>query len=153
MRKRWIVLIALVSFIVGVVGASWFWLNFNAQFTNYGFVVRTEADIVTNVAVLEDIRAGRIADATNLLETLLDSDFIGAGALARQGTKFSASTRRAAGLEYQARAKSGYAPTNEDARSAVQEAFRLLLATSDSEPGRGEPPNQTRTMDALKRVP
>jgi hypothetical protein len=153
MRKRWIVLIALVSLVVGVVGASWFWLNFNAQFTNYGFVVRTEADIVTKVAVLEHIRAGRIADATNLLETLLDGDLIGAGALARDGAKFNANTRRAAALEYQARAKSGYAPTDEGVRSAVQEAFRLLPATSVSEPNREEPPNQAFKRDALKRAP
>ncbi|MEO7324754.1 MAG: hypothetical protein ABIW82_07995 [Dokdonella sp.] len=131
MKKRWTVLIAFVSLIVGVSGASWFWLNFNAQFTNYGFVVRTEADIVTKVAVLEHIRAGQISDATKLLETLLDGDLIGARSLARDGTKFNANTRRAVALELQARAVSGYAPADENVRNAVQEAFRLLPAPSE----------------------
>lgn len=132
MKKRGAVLIALVSLVVGVAGASWFWLNFNAQFTNHGLAARTEADIVTKVAVMEHIRGGRIKDATNLLEILLDGDFITAGALAKNGTKFNANTRRAVELEYQARAASGYEPTAQNVRNAVQEAFRLLPATADS---------------------
>ena len=132
MKKRWSAFIALISLVVGVAGASWYWLNFNAQFTNHSLAVRTEADIVTKVAVLEHIRAGRIKDATNLLETLLDGDLITAGALAQDGTKFNANTRRAVGLEYQARVASGYEPADQNVRNTVQEAFRLLPAAADS---------------------
>lgn len=132
MKKRWSALIALVSLVVGVVGASRYWLNFNAQFTNHGLVVKTEADIVTKVSVLEHIRAGRIKDATKLLETLLDADLITAGALAQNGTKFNANTRRAVGLEYHARVASGYEPGDQNVRNTVQEAFRLLPATTDN---------------------
>jgi hypothetical protein len=126
MKKRWVILIAVLSLGLGAGGASWYWLNFKAQFNNYGFVVRTQADIVTKVAVLEHIRAGRISDATNLLETLLDGDLIGAGALARDGTQFNANTGRAVVLESKARATSGYRPTEDSVHSAVQEAFRLV---------------------------
>jgi hypothetical protein len=143
MKKRWTALIALVSLVVGIAGASWFWMNFNAQFTNHGLVVRTEADIVTKVAVLEHIRAGRIADATNLLETLLDGDLIGAGALARDGAKFKANTHRAVGLEYQARVASGYKPADQNVRNAVQEAFRLLPAASNSAAAQPAAPRDT----------
>ena len=131
MKKRWVALIAFASLTLGGAGASWFWLNFNAQFMKAGLVTRTEADIVTKVAVLEHLRAGRITNATNLLETLLDSDLIGAGALVRDGTKFNANTRRAAGREFQARAVSGYIPADENVRRAVQEAFRIVPAASD----------------------
>jgi hypothetical protein len=131
MKKRWTILLALVSLVIGVAGASWFWLNFNAQFTNYGFVARTEADIVTKVAVLERIRAGKVAEATHLLETLLDGDLIGAGALAREGTKFNANTRHAVELEIKARAASGYVPSNDNVRKAVQDTFRLMPTSSD----------------------
>jgi hypothetical protein len=129
MKKRWVVLIAVLSLVLGAGSASWYWLNFNAQFNNYWFVVRTQADIVTKVAVLEHIRAGRISDATNLLEILLDGDLIGAGALARDGTKFSANTGQAVVLEAKARAVSGYKPTDENVHNAVQEAFRLVPAS------------------------
>jgi len=132
MKKRWAALIALVSLVVGVAGASWFWLNFNAQFTNHGLAARTEADIVTKVAVLEHIRGGRIKDATNILETLIDGDLMTAGAIAQDGTKFNANTRRAIGLEYQARVASGYEPTDQNVRNAVQEAFSLLSDTAAS---------------------
>ena len=129
MKKRWIAVVAFASLVVGVVGASWFWLNFNAEFTNHGFVVRTQADIITKVAVLERIRAGKIAEATNFLETLLDGDLISAGALARDGTKFSENTRHAVDIEIKARAVSGYAPNDEGMRNSVQEALRRLSAS------------------------
>jgi hypothetical protein len=114
MKKRWVALIAVLSLVLGAGCASWYWLNFNAQFNNHGFVVRTQADIVTKVAVLEHLRAGRVSDATNLLETLLDGDLIGAGALARDGTKFNANTGHAVMLESKARVGSGYRPTDEN---------------------------------------
>lgn len=132
MKKHWVALIGLVSLVVGVAGASWFWLNFNAQFTNHGLAVRTGADIVTRVAVLEHIRAGRIKDATSLLETLLDGNLITAGALAQDGTKFNANIGRAVGLEYQARVASGYEPADQNVRNAVEDAFRLLPAAAAS---------------------
>ena len=130
MKKHWTLLIAVISLVIGVVGASWYWLNFNAKFVNHGFVLRTQADIITKVAVLERIRAGKVAEATSLQETLLDGDLISAGALARDGTKFSENTRHAAELEIKARAVSGYAPTDENVHNAVQEALHLLSATS-----------------------
>ena len=132
MKKRWIALIAFVSLALGGAGASWFWLNFNAQFIMAGLVTRTQADIVTKVSVLERLRAGRVADATRLQEMLLDGDLIGAGALARTGTKFNANTRHAVELELKARAASGYTPTDENVRNAVQEVFDLVPSASDS---------------------
>lgn len=126
MKKRWIVLIAILSCVVGAGGASWYWLNFNAQFNNYGLVVRTQADIVTKVAVLEYIHAGRVSDATHLLETLLDGDLISASALMRDGNKFNSSTGRAVALESKARVASGYRPADKNVYNAVQEAFRQV---------------------------
>ena len=129
MKKRWVALFAILSLVLGAGGASWYWLNFSAQFNNYGFVVQTQANIVTRVAILEHIRAGQISDATNLLETLLDGDLIGAGALARNGTRFNTNTGRAVALESKARAASGYQPADENVQNAVQEAFRLVPAS------------------------
>lgn len=126
MKKRWILLIALGSLALGAVGATWFWQSFYSQFINTAFITRTEADIITKVGVLERIRAGQIEDATILLETQLDGDLMGAGALARDGTRFSANTGHAVALEAKARAVSGYRPTDSNVRNAVQEAFRLV---------------------------
>jgi hypothetical protein len=145
MKKHWVVLASVVSLAVGAGGASWFWLSFNAQFNTYALVSRTEADIVTKVAVLEHIRAGRISDATTLLETLLDGDLIGAAALARDGTRFSANTGRAVVLESKARTASGYTPADANVHIAVQEAFRLVpisLKGTAAQPG--GPPDAAR---------
>jgi hypothetical protein len=128
MKKHWVVLIALGSLALGVGGATWFWKSFYSQFINFAFVARTEADIITKVGVLERIRAGQIADATALLETQLDGDLMGAGALARDGTRFNANAGRAVALEAKARAVSGYRPTDDNVHNAVQEAFRLVPA-------------------------
>jgi hypothetical protein len=122
---------ALVGLVVGGLGASWYWLDSNAQFMTSGLVLRTQADIITKVSVLEHIRAGRPEDATKLLETLLDGDLIAAGALARDGRKFNANARRAVALELRAREVSGYQPTDPSVRAAAQEAFRLLAAGVD----------------------
>ena len=134
MKKRWVALIALVSLTVGAWGASWFWLSFNAEFMNHNFVAGTEADIVTKVAVLEHMRAGRIKEATTLLETLLDGNLISAAALSREGTKFKANTLRALGLESQARTKTGYAPADGNVLRAVQEALQLAPTTNAAQP-------------------
>ena len=128
MKKRWVLLIALGSLALGAVGATWFWQSFYSQFINTAFVARTEAEIITKVGVLEHIRAGQIADATTLLETHLDGDLIGAGALARDGTRFNANTGRAVALEAKARAVSGYRPTDDNVHNAIQEAFHLVPA-------------------------
>jgi hypothetical protein len=148
MKLRWAALLAIAAFAAGAGGASWFWLDFNAQiyvqFAHDNHVLRTQTDIVTKVAALEHIRAGRISDATRLLETLLDGDLMEAGALARGGVKFSANTGRAVERELQARKISGYAPADETVRSAVQEAFRVVPAASH---GTAEPvtlPEQPR---------
>jgi hypothetical protein len=137
MKKQWVALIAALSLAVGAGGASWYWLNFNAQFNNYGFVVRTQADIITKVAVLEHLRAGRILDATNLLETLLDGDLISAGALARDGTKLNTNTARAVALESNARVASGYRPIDSTVHNAVEEAFSLVPGSI--EPSEAQP--------------
>ena len=122
---------ARLRLVVGGLGASWYWLDSNAQFMTSGLVLRTQADIITKVSVLEQIRAGRPEDATKLLETLLDGDLIAAGALARDGRKFNANARRAVALELRAREVSGYQPGDPSVRVAAQEAFRLLATRID----------------------
>jgi hypothetical protein len=129
---------ALVGLVVGAFAASRYWLDFNAQFMTSGLVMRTQADLVTRVLVLRQIRAGRSGDATKLLEVLLDGDLISAGALARDGHKFDANVRRAVALELRAREMSGYEPADPNVRAAVQEAFRLLpegVGASGGQPG------------------
>jgi hypothetical protein len=76
---------ALAGLVVGAVSASWYWFDSNGQFMTSNLVLGTQADILAKVSVLEHMRAGRFEHATKLLETLLDGDLIGAGALARQG--------------------------------------------------------------------
>jgi hypothetical protein len=136
MNKRVVIVTATIGVVVGltigVIGASWFWTKFNAEFTNSGFILRTQSDIVTKVAVLSALRAGHNEDGIKLLETLLDGDLIGAGALARDGAKFSSNARRAVEVEYRAREASGYEPTDPTVRTAVQEAFRLVPLAVDA---------------------
>lgn len=131
MRKLWVTLIAVVSFAAGIAGSSLYWMNFNAQFTRYGLVSQTEADIVTKEAVLEHLRDGRVPDSIKYLETLLDGDLVKAAFLARHGTEFDANTYRAVETEFKARAASGYLPSDLKVRKAVHEAFILLRAKSD----------------------
>jgi|SRR6267142_2405118 len=129
---------ALVGLVVGAFAASRYWLDFNAQFMTSGLVLKTQADLVTRVFVLEHLRASRSEDATKLLEALLDGDLISAGALARDGHKFSASARRAVAVELRARQMSGYEPADPNVRAAVQEAFRLLpegVGAGGAQPG------------------
>ena len=136
MTTRRFAMIAAISALGGLVGgafgASWYWQNFYTQFMTSNLVLRTQADIITRVSVLEHIRAGRPENATKLLETLVDGDLIGAGALARDGHKFNANARRAVALELRARKVSGYEPTDPTVRAGVQEAFRLLHASADA---------------------
>ena len=135
MSKRRVILIACISafvgIVVGAVCASQYWLNFNTGFMTSGLVLRTQADIIAKVAVLEHIRAGRLEEGTVLLETLLDGDLIGAGALARDGAQFNSNARRAVELERRARLVSGYQSPNPTVRAAVQEAFRLIPEAAD----------------------
>ena len=124
---------ATLGLVLGLVGASWYWLNFNSGFMTSSLVSRTQADLVTKELVLERLRAGRAEDATKLLETFLDGDLIGAGALARDGHKFNANARRAVVRELEARRLSVYEPSDPNVRAAVQEAFRLVPAGADAE--------------------
>jgi len=137
MSKRATVLIAATSGVLGVIlglaGASWYWLNFNTGFMTSGLVLRTQADLIAKESVLERLRAGRPEDATKLLETFLDGDLIGAGALARDGHKFNANARRAVALEFEARRVSGYEPSDPSVRAAVHEAFLLVPAAVDAD--------------------
>ena len=136
MTKRRVALIvgisALVGLVVGAAAASWFWVGFNAQFMNSGLALRTQADVIEKVIVLEHIRAHRPADASKLLETLLDGDLITAEALARDGHKFNVNFSRAVALELHARKQSGYEADDPTVRAAVREAFRLLTSGVDA---------------------
>ncbi len=133
MKIRWVILIAVLSLVVGAGGASWYWTNFWSGFVRTGLVSRVEADLATKVAVLERLRAGKIEEAIRIQEILLDGDLIGAGALARDGTKFNANSRHAVELEAKARTASGYQP-NPSTRDAVQEALRLVPMAADDSP-------------------
>ncbi len=124
---------AFAGLVVGMLGASWYWLEFNARFDTYRLATRTQADIVGRVAALERLRAGRSEDATKTLETLLDGDLLEARVLARAGHKFDENARRALEIELQARKVSGYEPQDPDVRVAVREAFDLVQGGGDPE--------------------
>ncbi len=130
MNIRWVILTALLSLVVGAGAASWYWMDFWSRFVHTGLVLRAEADLVTKVAVLERLRAGKVEEAIRFQEILLDGDLIGAAALARDGTKFNANSRHAVELEAKARAAGGYQP-DASIRDAVQEAFRLVPAAKN----------------------
>ncbi|MCK9192768.1 MAG: hypothetical protein M0P19_02720 [Nevskia sp.] len=132
MNKARLAILAFTFLLIGGGAASWFWLAFDKQFTNHSLVVRTEADIVTKVAVLGHLRAGRVEEATALLETLLDGDLISVGALSGQEAVFGTSTVQAIGIEKQARKLSGYAPKDQAVNSAVQEALGLATAVKSA---------------------
>ena len=98
MSTRRVATIAVVSslagLVVGACGASWYWLGFNGKFMASSLVLRTQADIIAKVSVLEHMRAGRTEEAAKLQEILLDGDLVIAGALARDGNGFNANARR-----------------------------------------------------------
>ncbi len=122
---------AFAGLVVGVLVASWYWVDFNARFDTYRLATRTQADIVARVAALERLRAGRAEDATRVLETLLDADLLEARVLAGAGNGFDEDTRRALDIELQARKASGYEPQDPNVRAAVREAFDLLQRGGD----------------------
>ncbi len=129
MKKHWVILLALISFAVGVGGASWGWMHFYSQTLLGALVANTEADLISKVGVLERLRAGKPDEALRLEEELLDGDLLTAAALAKQGAQFNANARRAVQTEAKARAASGYAP-DPRLRAAVQEAFVLVPAAT-----------------------
>jgi hypothetical protein len=120
----------VTGFVVGVIGASLFWLNFNGRFNMSNLSSRTQADIVTKVAVLERLRGDKYHEGVKMIETLLDGDLVTAGALVRNGYKLNSNAQRAIELECKARVVSGYEPADKTIRSSVQEAFRLFSADS-----------------------
>ena len=128
MKKHRVALTAIALVSIGAAGSSWFWLHFYGAFMASSYLTRTEADIVSKVAVLEHIRSGQITEATQLLETLLDGDLISAASLSRDGAKFTEKTSQALALAMKARQTSGYVAADEEVRSAVDEAFRLVTA-------------------------
>jgi hypothetical protein len=124
-----IIVVAITSVIaglsIGVSGASWYWLNFNGQLTTSSFATRTQANIITKVAVLEQLRAGQPKDAERNLQQLLDGDLIAVAALGRDGHVFGPSLYNALALEQAARHVGAYAPTDADIEASVAEAFGL----------------------------
>ena len=117
---------AVSGLLLGIFAASWYWLDFSANFTTSSLLLRTQADLITRISVLEHLRAGHAGNATRLLESLLDGDLIGAGALARDGHQFNANARLAVALELRLRRLSGYEPSDANVRAAVDEALSLL---------------------------
>ena len=130
MKKHWVALAAIALVCVGVAVSSWFWAHFYGELMAISYRTRTEADLVSKVAVLEHLRSGRITEATQLLETLLDSDLVSAAALARDGAKFTQKANQALVLAMKARQTSGYVAANEEVRRAVDDAFRLVTAAA-----------------------
>ncbi len=130
MIKRQVVLIVSISgifgIILGVLGMSLVWLQFEDTIPRLGALARTEANIVKNIALLEHLRSGRYADATNQVEAWLDNDLAGAGEYAHDGSEFSLTTLRAMESERKARLLSGYEPDNARVSAKVQAAFRLV---------------------------
>jgi hypothetical protein len=111
----------MAGLVLGVIGASLFWLSFNAQFMTANLVHSTESQIITKEAVLEQLRAGRPEKAMSVLQSLLDGDFISAAALARDGHELSAPTLRAVAKEMEARRLSGYAPPDAKVAAFIEE--------------------------------
>ncbi len=139
-RRTSIVVAAIAAFaglVVGALGASWFWVDFNARFNSYYLVKATEAAIVVKVGVLEQFRAGRPEDAIKALEIWLDGDLAGVPALARVGgTTLGENARRAVEIEMRARRVSGYEPQHPIVHAAVQKAFTLVQGSGDPDVAR-----------------
>lgn len=134
MKMRWVVVVALGSLALGMGGATWYLQNAYSQLLISGAALRTEADIIINIHVLERIRAGKIAEATALLETQLDGDLISAAGFAREGARFHPNLARALALEAKARTLSGYQSASKDVHNAVQEAFCLVSGAAEANP-------------------
>jgi len=116
---------AILGSIIGGFVASEFWLHFYSRFNASGLLLRTQADIVTRISVLEDLRVRHVEDGAKKLELLLDGDLLTLDALAEKGQPFNASLRDALKREQEARAHSGYQPLIQ-MRPQVENAFRLL---------------------------
>lgn len=127
MIRRDVIMIASISGILGIMmgilGASWVWLQSSATFARTGAVAKTEAGIAAKVELLESLRSGRYNDAARQIERSLDNDLIGAGEFARDGVELSSGTLKAIEVERNARRISGYEPTRSGVSAAVQDAI------------------------------
>jgi len=117
---------AIFGIIMGVSGMSIVWMQTTSNFSRIGFDARTEVGIVSKVELLEKLRSGHYTDATRQIEASLDNDLVNAGDLARSGAALSPSMLKAVEREREARAASGYEPSNATVNAAVQETFRLM---------------------------
>jgi len=135
MTKRYAAVIASVSGILGmmmgVLLASFAWLQSTGTFASTGALHKTEAAIASKVELLERMRAGRYGEATRELEAWLDHDLVGAYELARDGAQLSSDTLRAIATERSARGISGYQPENASVGAAVREALRMADAAGE----------------------
>ncbi len=132
MIKRHVVMVASLSGIfgimMGVLLASWAWMQSSAQFAIGGAVAKMEGNIVKKVELLEFMRTGRYSEATGQLEAWLDKDLVGAGEFARDGVVLSTPTLQAMEIERLARTMTGYQPANDSVNAAVRETFRMVPA-------------------------
>ncbi len=135
MTKRYVAVIASVSgtlgMMIGVLLASFAWLQSTGTFASAGALHKTEAGIASKVALLEQMRAGRYREATRELEGWLDRDLVGAYEFVRDGEQLSSDTLRAIAAERSARGISGYQPENSSVSAAVREALRLAESADE----------------------
>lgn len=122
-----IVISLAVGFGVGAWLASRYWLDFNARFILSGEVARTEGNITTRIALIDDLRSGKSKDAKNLLEQLLDGDLMTAAALVKDGHKLSPDVLEAVAAEVRARKVSGYEPADPTVRAYLQKSLDVLI--------------------------
>ncbi len=138
MIKRQVLLTASLSVILGIMmgilGTAWVWIQTDTAFAQSGATARIESNIVSKVALLEHLRAGRYADAAGQIEAALDKDLMHAADSVREGVSLSADTLSALQTERTARGLSGYEPNSESVGAAVQEVFHVLPQADRNEP-------------------
>lgn len=129
MNKRHVVMIASLSGIfgimMGVLVASWAWLNSGAAFASSGAIARAEAGIAKKMELLGQLRSGRYADATRQVQAWLDADVARAAEYTGDGAELSAATLRAVEAERRTRGAPGFEPANASGGGAPSETYGL----------------------------
>ena len=125
------ILTGLFGLVIGVAGASQYWIDFYSRFNIANMMLQTQTDIVTKVAVLEHLRSGQIEIGTKLLESLLDGDLLAAGALARSGRKFNKNMLVAVEKERLAREMSGYESPDATVASSAKDVLRTISRSAE----------------------
>lgn len=123
MTKTRVILVAIATFIAGVVGGGYLTMHFMANMMDSYSISNESAGVGTHVLALKLVREGNNAQAIELLENLLDGDLIGLAA--RDPSTLPESALRSLRQASEYRTKYSRVSKNAEVEAAVQRALKV----------------------------